>query len=76
MTEIKRRKDLYGAHAVRFAWVKAHIGIMGNEGADKAAKEGTIKDTQGEITEGGLRQELKELRKINRTGEGLICVSG
>ena len=35
MTEIKRRTDL---HAVRFAWVKAHIGIMGNGGADKGQR--------------------------------------
>ena len=56
--------------------MKAHIGIMGNEGADNAAKEGTTKDTQGEITEGGLRQDLKELRKANRSEEGFLCVSG
>lgn len=37
-TKVKRRKDLYGADAVRFGWVKAHVGISGNEGADAMAK--------------------------------------
>jgi len=35
----KRQKNL-GSDAVRFAWVKAHVGTQGNEKADQMAKAG------------------------------------
>ena len=49
VTEIKQKKDLYDTCAVRLVCVKAHIGIMGNEGADSAAKVGTIMNSQAEM---------------------------
>lgn len=36
----KARTDRLGPGAVRFAWVKAHIGLSGNKRADQLAKEG------------------------------------
>ncbi|KAF8460680.1 hypothetical protein BDZ91DRAFT_851487 [Kalaharituber pfeilii] len=36
----ERQRRLRNAGAVKFAWVKAHVGIEGNEKADRRAKEG------------------------------------
>ena len=76
----KRQKNL-GPDAVRFAWVKAHVGIQGNEKADQMAKAGAELGDENEgmqkvITEGGLRQEWKkrraEERKVKGTGMGRV----
>ena len=77
-TEIGRRTLLYGPEAVKIAWVKSHIGIPGNEGADEAARAGTEKDPGcgGEVTEGGVRMNIKEFRKANRTELGVLCIAG
>jgi len=78
--EIRRQKNL-GPDAVRFAWVKAHVGTRGNEKADQMAKSGAELGDEDEgmnkvITEGGLRQEWKrrraEERKVKGTGMGRV----
>ena len=74
--EIKRRKDLYGDRAVRLGWLKSHIGIAGNEGADEMAKLGATKESGGGITEGGVHQRLQAIRKENRAGKDFLCVAG
>ena len=70
-----------GPNAVRFAWVKAHVGTQGNEKADQLAREGAEVGDEGErmekvITEGGLRQEWKrsraEERKVKGSGVGRV----
>ena len=72
--EIGRRTPLYGPEAAKIAWVKSHIGIPGNEGADEAAKAGAEKDPSygGEVTEGGVKMNIREFRKVNRTELGVL----
>ena len=73
--EIYRRLEAYGQGAVAIGWVKSHIGVEGNEKADEAAKLGASKDTGGEVTEGGVTQAMRELRKENRRADGILCVA-
>jgi len=79
--EIRKRQQNLGPDAVRFAWVKAHVGTRGNEKADRMAKAGAELGDEDEgmqkvITEGGLRQEWKrrraEERKVKGTGMGRV----
>jgi len=79
--EVRRRQKNLGPDAVRFAWVKAHLGTQGNERADLMAKSGANLGDEEEgiekvITEGGLRQEWKrrraEERKVKGTGMGRV----
>jgi len=76
-----KRQENLGPNAVRFAWVKAHVGTRGNENADQMAKSGAELGYEDEgmekvITEGGLRQEWKrrrvEERKVKGTGMGRV----
>ena len=53
---------------VKFAWVKSHCGIQGNEKADEQAKKGTHPRGASTLTEGGLRQWEKQVRAIARGG--------
>ncbi|KAF8445149.1 hypothetical protein BDZ91DRAFT_853765 [Kalaharituber pfeilii] len=67
----ERRRRLRKADAVKLAWVKAHVGIEGNEKADELAKEGAKgMRYDGQATEGGLRQELVRKRKEERGRAG------
>jgi len=79
--EVRKRQENLGPDAVRFAWVKAHVGTRGNEKADQMAKSGAELGDEDEgmnkvITEGGLRQEWKrrraEERKVKGTGMGRV----
>ena len=77
-TEIGRRTLLYGPEAVKIAWVKSHIGIPGKEGADEAARASTEKDLGcgGEVTKDGVRMNIKEFQKANRTELRVLCIAG
>ena len=50
-------------------WVKSHIGIEGNEQADVLAKKGTkwrLPSQRSSVTEGGVRQWVKQIRQVSR----------
>ena len=79
--EVRKRQSNLGPDAVRFAWVKAHVGTRGNEKADQMAKSGAELGEEDEgmnkvITEGGLRQDWErrraEERKVKGTGMGRV----
>ena len=40
----------------RLGWIKAHVGIIGNEETDQLTKEGIGVNVRRQITEGGLKQ--------------------
>jgi ribonuclease HI len=43
-------EKLSGSNKVTLVWIPSHHGILGNEEADKLAKEGTNKDPFDQIT--------------------------
>lgn len=67
---------MLGEEAVQFGWVKAHVGIYGNEQTDRLAKQGVAENVRGVITEGGVRQAWNKKRQANRkvagTGMGRV----
>ena len=68
--QLRRRQDLYGQDNVAVGWVKAHVGIEGNERADEMAKMGAAKEGRDHVTEGGLRQWEKARGRENRVRIG------
>ena len=65
---------MYSSGNVKIGWVKSYIGIAGNEEANAIAKMGAVKDSGGEITEGGIRQRQKEIRKITRESPEFLYI--
>ena len=57
--------------STRFGWVKAHIGIDGNEKADLMAKTGCKESLLPQVTEGGVRAYWKEVCGRERAQRGL-----
>ena len=53
---IRTRQDLYRPDNVTGGWVKAQVGIEGNERADEMAKMGAAKEGRNHVTKGSLRQ--------------------
>ena len=56
---------------VHLAWVKAHVGVAGNERADEMAQEGCRPDGDPQVTEGGVRALWKRLKAGQRRVVGL-----
>ena len=57
--------------STRFEWVKAHVGIDGNDKADLMAKTGCRESLLPQVTEGGVRAYWKEVRGRHRAQQGL-----
>ena len=68
--EIRNRQGLYGLDNVPVGWVKADVGIKGNERAEEMAKVGAAKEGRNRVTEGGPRQWEKARRRDNRVKGG------
>ena len=78
MRKIEEGKRAFGPEAVSLSWVKSHVGIRGNEEADKRAKsEAEEEDPKFPVVmEDGLKEAWKKMRKQDRcvkgTGEGRV----
>ena len=63
-------QDLYGPDNATVGWVKAHVGIEGNERADEMAKIGAAKEGRNHVTERDLRQWEQARSRDNRVKGG------
>ena len=74
LAEVVRRiseiEEEYGEKSVSLPWVKAHVGIGGNEEADAEAKEAARVGGGRAVTEGGILAWVKELGKEERVVQG------
>ena len=57
---------------VALGWVKSHIGIQGNERAEMAKTGAGTRAEVLQVTEGGIRQKIKEWRKEVRQVNGYV----
>lgn len=67
--EVGRRTDM--GLGIPFWWVKAYIGILGNEWADLMAKRGCQESLLPQVMEGGIREMWKGRRSQERAKGGL-----
>ena len=51
----KQQREGGNEKVVMLAWIKAHIGIYGNERADQIAKEESVHQGGNKVTEGGIK---------------------
>ena len=57
---------------VRFGQVKAHVSTSGNEETDKKVQAGADMENPNNpvVTEGGLKEKWKQIKKENRCMKG------
>ena len=72
MRKIEKEKKALRPKAVCLEWVKSHVGIESNKEADKKAKLDANEEDLAfpVITEGGLKEVWKKLRKEERCMRG------